>query len=210
MSKKEEEGLEVVEASSVDEAQKRARRPRTYSMQNGFIEAEDLFLYVPRETLRKDDVNRFLKLCDLLIIELGPKELTQTEVKDIAALYRDVMIRDHMYELTKDNDAKDKTILTDMLNVSKQIDTLQRGLKLNAAQRAEERRKGNELTMMDLLGKFRDNEELFAMFELQQQKILDKYQKGKYTDVDEYMTLHTAGEILEDSKHKVKGKGSKK
>jgi hypothetical protein len=96
--------------------------------------------------------------------------------------------------------------MNDINGLSKTISDLQKSLKITAESRKEERKNKREMTMMDLLGKFQDNEELYAMFELQQQKILDKYKNSKHTDVDEYMTIHTATEILDNKTDKKKDK----
>jgi len=208
MSNKEEE-LEIVEQDSTKEKYTKVtkKRYKQYSMQNAEITSDDLYLYVPENTLKLEERNRFLKLCDKLIIELGSKELTETEIKDIATLYRDIIRRDEMYKvLTVCAGSPDKTTMNDIVNISKQVDTLQKSLKITASSRQEERKNRREMTMMDMLGKFKQEPKLFAMFDKQQQKILDKYENSDHTDVDEYMTLHSALEVVESKKDKSKKK----
>jgi len=187
------EGVNTFPEVIPDAKENKRGRPKEYEMQNGVITSEHIFLYVPKRSLESSDINRFLRLCDLLIMELGPKDVTETDVKDIASLYRDVLARDYMYEGIKNcSHVPDKSMMLDLEKISKQIDSQQGSLKVRAKDRVEERRNRNDVTMMDILGKFEEDSDLFGVFKLQQDKILKKYEESDHTDVDEYMTIRTA------------------
>lgn len=202
MTDKDEDGkLEVVskETESETEDKPKIGRPRKdykYRMQNGSIDADRIFLFVPQHTIPKDSVDRFLELCDRLLIELGPKAVTETDVKDVATLFRDTIVRDAMYTLVSESEGvMDKSTSVDIEKFSKQIDSIQRSLKVRAADREAERKNNKDLTMIDILDKFMDDEGLFALFEAQQKTLLNKYYDNPHTDVDEYMTIRTASSL---------------
>jgi len=197
--------FDVVKSSSENNSQepilpsKKRGRPRkyhSYEMTNGVIDAKKIFLYVPAISLPLEEIDRFLTMCDLLIKELGPKIVSQTDVKDIATLYRDTIVRDAMYIVIAEcKGAADKSTITDVEKISKQIDTTQKSLKVRAADRQEDRKNNKDLSMVDIVDKYIDDEGLFAMFEAQQNMLLEKYYDNPHTDVDEYMTLRTATEL---------------
>jgi hypothetical protein len=187
--------FEVVEKKPKS-TKRKAGRPRKlydYKMQNGSISAEDIFLYVPISSLPEGQVDRFLKMTDKLITELGPKAVSETDVKDIASLYRDTLHRDSSYETLSDcAGVPDKTTMLDIEKLSKQIHEYQKSLKTRAADREAERKNNKDLSMIDIVDKFIYDEGLFALFEAQNKALLDSYYANPHTDVDEYMTLHTA------------------
>lgn len=194
--------LEIVSKEQEDETQEeqtklgRPRKQYKYKMQNGAITPERIFLYVPLESIPKDTVDRFLELADRLFIELGPKAVSETDIKDVATLFRDTIVRDGMYKLISESEGvPDKSTMVDLEKISKQIDTIQKSLKVRAADREAERRNNKDLTMIDILDKYSDDEGLFALFEAQQKALLEKYYDNPHTDVDEYMTIRTASSL---------------
>ena len=194
--------LEVVSKNSESESQEekpkmgRPKKQYKYKMENGSITPERIFLYVPLESIPKDTVDRFLELSDRLFIELGPKAVSETDIKDVATLFRDTIVRDGMYKLISESEGvPDKSTMVDLEKISKQIDTIQKSLKVRAADREAERKNNKDLSMVDILDKFIDDEGLFALFEAQQKSLLDKYYQNPHTDVDEYMTIRTASSL---------------
>lgn len=174
----------------------RPKKTHDYVMVNGIIDAKRIFLYVPPATVDPEEIDRFLEMCDRLLIELGPKSVTEIDIKDVASLFRDTVVRDKMYEgLKACANLPDKSMMVDLSKMSAQLDVIQKSLKVRAADREKERTNSKDLSMIEIIDKYKDDDSLFAMFDIQQKNILDKYYSNPHTDVDEYMSIRAPAAI---------------
>jgi hypothetical protein len=160
----------------------------TEVMNNGQINHEKIFLFVKKETIPKDQLERFLKLCDSMIQSLGASDITDTDLEEIALYYRDRIYIDSIYEEFAENDATDTGLISQIEKLNKGLEQRKVNLGARFIDKGSKRKiLGGGETIVDLVTKF--DEERAEMqqdadnkrFEIQQNK------KTKFTKLEEYM-----------------------
>lgn len=160
-----------------------------YHMRNSFISEHTIFMYVPEKTLPPDTRNRFLQLCDAMVMSLGAETVNAMEVEEIAQLYRDVLQSDEICETINaagfDRSDPDNRVLLDHYDkLNKQIEKRKENLNIRTKDRKEARNLSSAKTMLNLLDEVKDTDLENAMKSFAQtyQKALDEFQS-----VEDYM-----------------------
>jgi hypothetical protein len=166
----------------------RPKGARNKALSNGVITTDDIFLYTPEETIPKKYVDRFLKLCDNMIITLDANTVTEPEVEEIAQYYRDRLFLDELYSSINDLEvgvAADTTLIRSLDSLSKQLEKRKENLQLRSKDRADQRKLTKQKTLMDLLGELDENK--MAQVLAEQEKVTSAYVTGGFTNPMEYM-----------------------
>lgn len=125
---------------------------KTYRMKNGYYKPEDVYLYTPEDTIPKDELNRFLRLCDEMIVLLDPRTINKAEVEEIAKVYRESIIIDSVYrEFAKEGSALDPTMVNSLDKIVKAVEKRKENLAIRASDRQESRNFNKQLTLMDVI-----------------------------------------------------------
>jgi hypothetical protein len=191
--------LGLPSASSVIQQQGYTSKNSQFHMRNNYINESVIFLYVPQETLPMGTRDRFLMLCDQMIITLGAETVTTTEVEEIAQLYRDVISFDEMCKMINDasfdkKDYENKVLLDHFDKMSKQIEKRKENLNIRTKDRKESRDLTKSKTMLDLIDEVKkiDINEAVEALAKYYSDTLDKYQS-----LDEYMEPKLKDNVLE-------------
>lgn len=166
-------------------------RPKgTKKVDNGVIDASQLFFYVPKDTLPTKHVDRFLKLCNQMIKSLGAETLNPTDVEEIAVYYRDRIYMDQIYETFALAQATDPTLVGQLEKLNKNLEQKKSNLGARFIDRGQKRKSKEGMTFIDLFENFVENEvEMEALAQSKKESI--KTNKKSYTNPVDYIDSHT-------------------
>jgi c-di-AMP phosphodiesterase-like protein len=192
-------GLALPIASAVIQQQGHTAKNAQFHMRNKFINENTIFLYTPLETLPMGSRDRFLMLCDQMIITLGAETVTMTEVEEIAQLYRDVISFDDLCKILNDvsfdkKAYENKVLLDHFDKLSKQIEKRKENLNIRTKDRKDARDLTKSKTILDLIDEVKkvDLAEAVESLAKYYSDTLDKYQS-----LDEYMEPKLKDNLLE-------------
>lgn len=182
-------GIELPSAKEIISHKGYVSKKSKYHMRNNHINEDALFLYTPIDTLVAYSENRFLQLCDHMIMTLGPETVTMNEVEEIAHLYRDVISADKLYTTINspsfdNSDIENKIILDQFDKLNKQIEKRKENLAIRSKDRKDARDLSKTKSVLDLIDGIKRTDLNAATEEL-----ANKYQEisKQYKSLEEYM-----------------------
>lgn len=163
------------------------------NMDNGHIDAEKIFLFVRKETIPKNQLDRFLKLCDMMIQSLGPEHISDTDIEEIALYYRDRIYIDSIYEEFAKDSITDTGLVSQIEKFNKSLEQRKVNLGSRFIDKGQKRKSTSGESVVDLVSRY---EEEYAI--LQQEAEDKKYEilknkKSKFSTLEDYMSFPSAG-----------------
>lgn len=157
-----------------------------FKMENGLIDEDQIFLYIKRETIPTDELKRFITLCDKFIISVGADTVTDTDIEEIALIYRDRIYMDLAYESFAEAGSMDAAMATQIEKINKSLEVRKSNLGSRFIDRDKSRKSTSSTTFLDLFNNFVENRDK----ELEKAQKLDekiKENESKYTKTKDYM-----------------------
>jgi len=115
---------------------RRVGRPRKeYEMTNGSVNPEELYVFTPENTIPDGETNRFLQLCDMMILEMHAEELTPSDVDAVAQYNQLRMFRDKICADMAEQNITDISFITQLEKLHKQQEKHLENLKLRRKDR---------------------------------------------------------------------------
>jgi hypothetical protein len=122
-----------------DSNPKGAGRRRRYRLKNGEITEDQILLHAPKETIPEKAYDRFLELCDEMIIMLDAKTVNNADLEEIAKYYRDSIVVEKIYETLADPESADAgldvTLVNQLEKITKQLEKRKENLSIRARYR---------------------------------------------------------------------------
>lgn len=167
---------------------RRAGRPKAkdYKMQNEVADKEDLFLYAPESSLPESDTTRFLKLCDLMLLELDPEEVTPTDIDEVAQYNRTRMLKDFILkECKRKNSVEDNNIyfIGQLEKLQKQMDQHLGNLKARRSDRIKGSVSSKNRTIADLVKEYDNDKSKFTELQKTNKKEVREFEE-EFQDAD--------------------------
>lgn len=159
-----------------------------YTMQNGHITQDDIFLYTPQDTIPSTELKRFLQQCDNMIILLDARTVNTAEIEEIAKVYRESVILDRVYREWATSEAGiDPTQINSIDKLLKAVEKRKENLDVRAKDRQEKRDLSSQVTMMDVIAQVGPEVEKLEKKAIEEQHILEAEAK-KLTSTEDYMS----------------------
>jgi hypothetical protein len=163
---------------------------KKYSMTNGIVSADKIFLFVQEQSLPEDSINRFLQLCDGMITTLGADQLNDLDIEEVALFYRDRIYADKMYEIfSRDGAIMDPSMVKQIETLNKSLEVRKDNLGARFKDSGKKRKDKGTMTLLDLFENFQENKDIM---EERSKESLEKVKKAKekFTSTEEYMNNH--------------------
>lgn len=167
----------------------RPRKEPTF-MKNGVITDKQIFQYVKKESIPAQELERFLRMCDLLIESLNPKTLSETDIEEIALYYRDRIYMDRIYETFAAAEASDMNMVKQLESFNKALEKKKENLGsrfIDKGKKRDDLLKGK--TLVDLLSEYEESPEKFDKL-VREQNTKTEESKKQFTNPLEYMERH--------------------
>lgn len=165
------------------------RKPPT-KMNNGRFIESDLYKYVPKETLPKEQVERFLNLCDSMIMDLGVETLSESDLEEISLYYRERVYCDLLYQqFASAGGTTDTTMILHIEKLNKALEQRKSNLGTRFIDKGKKRKDNNTSTLMEILSNYNDNQGLFTQVAESKDKDIDK-NREMFTSTSDYMLEH--------------------
>lgn len=169
------------------------------SMSNGRFTEEDVYVYAPKDTVPKEQQERFLGLCDLMIKSLGVDTMADTDLEEIALYYRDRIYCDHLYKTFADaGGTTDSTLIAHIEKLNKALEQRKSNLGSRFVDKGKKRRDTNTSSFMELLSKFEQDKTEFEN-ESNEKAALIENNKQNFTSTADYMTSHAGSKKISSS-----------
>ena len=183
------------------EGKTRGRPKKKVMLSNGVVSEDTLFNFVPRNTLPKNDVFRFITLCDAMITDLGADDLSNVDIEEIALYYRDKIYCDQIYREFATAETTDGSLVVQIEKLNKNIEKRKENLGARFIDKGKKRQDSGGESLMDLLSIYASNvKEAEALADKKQLEI-NNNKDTKYTKIEEYMESHISRtDIDRDSK----------
>lgn len=162
---------------------------------NGLVTPEKIFLFVERDTIPVRDQQRFLKICDTWINDLGADSLKDTDIEEIALYARERIYIDGVYRTFAEAETIDPNLITQLDKMNKGLEARKENLGARFKDRGVQRKNKDGMSFLSLFENFEENSEDFLQQALQQKEKI-KADKEEVTNVEEYMQTYTSGNPL--------------
>lgn len=159
-------------------------------LRNGKITESQLFLYVPKHTLPEKEINRFLELCDTLIISLGPAELSETDIEEIALYYRDRIYADNIYSTFALSNTTDASLVMQIEKLNKGLEQRKTNLGARFIDKGKKRKEIGEESLIDLLARYSENKKVYEGTALEKYREISENKNTQFTNTSSYMEDH--------------------
>ena len=194
MSNEEDNDL-TVSGSSTEESEKNFKTggkqkgfKALFKMKNGKFKPEDIFLYVPRDSIPESDLNRFLQLCDLMIIDLGAPSVSYTDLEEISLIYRDSIFINKQFKLFSEaSGALDTSMVKQVETLNKNLEQRKENLGSRFVDKGKKREANSTKTITDLIASFEDKSKELEQQAEALQKEISENKKEKFTSTAGYM-----------------------
>lgn len=172
------------------EKKQRGRPKKPVSLSNGIVTADELFTYVPKDTIPVGQVERFISLCDHMIYDLDPEELSSIDIEEIALYCREKIYCDLIYKNFAEAQATDTSLVIQIEKINKNLEKRKENLGARFIDKGKKRKEAGTESLIDLLEKFSEYNEQY-MDQAENKKIeLTKDKDNKFTKTSEYMESH--------------------
>lgn len=165
------------------------RKPQDLS--NGVITAEKIFLFVDRNTIPSLDLQRFLRICDTWINDLGPDSLKDTDLEEIALYARDRVYIDGIFRTFAEAGTIDPNLITQIEKMNKGMEARKENLGARFKDRGDKRISKSSAGFMSLFEDFMDDPSTFSNKAIEVNKVIQD-NKEKYSNLDEYMETYSS------------------
>lgn len=184
--------------------QEEVKEKRRYPMKTKKITAEKLFLFVSQDTLPPTEINRFLRLCESMILSLGEDSLSDNDVEEIALIYRDRIYTDRQYSIFAKAEALDTSMVSQIEKLNKALEQRKANLGARFIDKGKTRKDANlGDSFVSLFNYFTENKDLQTAKGLEKQKQIED-NKAKFTSTADYMknqsTQSQIDKVLKDDK----------
>lgn len=153
---------------------------------NEVVTEDKLFLFIKKTSIPSSELDRFLQLCDKCILSLGPDTLSDSDIEEIALIYRDRVYMDMAYEVFAQAGAIDASMVSQIEKINKSLEVRKTNLGARFIDRDKTRKQGNENSFLELFSYFIEAKDI----ELQKAKDLQdelELNKSNFTNPIEYM-----------------------
>lgn len=150
------------------------------------VDPEKLFLFIKRETIPKKELIRFLRLCDQFIRSLGPDTLNDTDLEEIALIYRDRVYMDLAYQVFAKAEAIDTAMITQIEKINKSLEVRKSNLGSRFIDRDKARKGDGSNTFLELFNYFVENKDL-ELQKAREMQVTISGNKTSFTDTSDYM-----------------------
>jgi hypothetical protein len=159
---------------------------------------DSLFLYVKKETIPPAELKRFVTLCERFIQTLGPETLNESDIEEIALIYRDRIFMDLAYEVFATAGAIDTTMVNQIDKMNKTLETKKANLGSRFIDRDKLRKNEVGNSFLDLFNNFVDHKD--AEMKKAQDKLDEiNKNKAKFTSLEEYMEARVKKSSIENN-----------
>lgn len=163
------------------------KKPVT-AMSNGKFVEKDLYLFVPKETIAESDRERFISLCDAMILDLGADSMKEADLEEVALYYRDRIYSDRMYRSFAEADGiTDANMIAQIEKLNKSLEQRKSNLGARFVDRGKQRKDNSSSSLVDLLNRFIDNPSQVMSEGVTKASEIES-NRQKYTNTVEYMS----------------------
>jgi hypothetical protein len=151
------------------------------------IDPEKLFFFVKENTIPQDERNRFVVLCNKFAESLGVDTLTDTDVEEIALIYRDRIFMDLTYATFAEAGAFDTAMVNQVEKINKSLEVRKSNLGSRFIDRDKTRKSdAGEGTFLDLFNYYVADKEQAETSAQELKNKIEDHKKG-FTSTKEYM-----------------------
>lgn len=176
---------------------KKGWRKPTSEMKNGRFTEQDIYTFVPEESIPQEHRIRFINLCDLMIVALGADTMSETDLEEIALYYRERIYCDSLYKTFADaGGTTDTTLIHHIEKLNKSLEQRKSNLGARFVDKGKKRKDSNTSTLMELLSDFDTNKNKFEFMSEDKAQTIEENKK-KFTNTAEYMTAHAGSKKQE-------------
>jgi len=173
------------------------RKPQDLS--NGVIDPEKIFLFVDRNTIPPNDLQRFLKICDAWIQDLGADSLSDTDIEEVALYARDRIYIDGIYRGFAEADTIDPNLINQIEKMNKGMEARKENLGARFKDRGKSRKDKSNFSFINLFEDYQENPEVFVQ-QAKDQTLKTQTEKNNFTKLDDYMEAFGASSIHSSNK----------
>lgn len=187
------EGDSPIAGSSGTKPARKGGKPKGWkkpvtAMTNGRFVEKDLYLFVPKETIAESDRERFISLCDAMILDLGADSMKEADLEEVALYYRDRIYSDRMYRSFAEADGiTDSNMIAQIEKLNKSLEQRKSNLGARFVDRGKQRKDNSTSSLVDLLNRFIDTPAQVMAEGIAKASEIEGNRK-KYTDTVEYMS----------------------